>query len=76
MLELILLFFPVCQPEYWIKVYRTYNNTDIGGKFHLLQNGVKNPGVNFTPKMEWFCIIYFYSFFELNLLCELQNQLR
>ena len=33
MMELILLFSPVCQPEYWIKVYMTYNNTDVGGKF-------------------------------------------
>ena len=26
MLELVLLLSPVCQPEYWIKVYLTYYN--------------------------------------------------
>ena len=37
----------------------------------LLQNGV-----DFTPNMEWFCTFLFTSFFNLNILCELQNQLR
>ena len=27
------------------------------------KNGVSNTGVNFTPKMEWFCTFFFYSLF-------------
>ena len=48
MLELILLLSPVCQPGYWGKVYLTYYKTL---EENLLQNGVNNTRVNFTPKM-------------------------
>ena len=48
MLELILPLSPVCQPGYWSKVYLTCYKTL---EENLLQNGVNNTRVNFTPKM-------------------------